>query len=539
MLTYKLKIKNYSNKELIFKMQQDYSYAFRKLYSNFDQVNNKNFIKELCFKYSLDSWQFESLKTEVEFKIKKTDTLNKNNKKQQEEINEVLNRLKNKNNRKTKRTKFKLHNKLKRLSNFTDIVFGTKTLLRRLTFLSNDKEKNKKEIEKVRNEYQNNRLLPITIGGETYRHGNRKFDFELESNKIFFKTNREIKFEVEFICSEKQHNILLQLQALIDQNFILPVTIRLSTDYVWIMFNEEILNGFGLNEKEMKQELKKVSKECKELRKQIARSFYKEQESRKLIGKIKNRYLAIDLNPQYIGWSICDKINGKQKIIETGCYDLSKLSTKLKLSSDDPIQVYQNNKRKYEICNVIKDLFKKATHFRVAYFVMEELNFEDKTINKENKEFNRKVRNIWHRTLTCTLIDKYCNCLGIQKIEVNACYSSFIGNIQHEFFDPVNASLEICRRGIFKFEKGSFYPKITEADFDTMSKLINNQLRDVQNKTELLEKLKSLTNWRDLFNFFKSDGLKVKYRRSLDDLQNSFQRFSLFSLKSNIVFYSF
>jgi len=538
MLTYKLKIKSSNNKELISKMQENYSYAFRKLYSNFDKIKNKDFINELCNKYFLDSWQFESLKTEVESKITKTNSLKLNNLKQQEDVKKELELLKDKSDKKSKRRIFMLQNKLNRLLNFKDIVFGTKTLLKKLSFLSNNKEKNKEEIEKIKQEYQNARILPITIGGETYHNGNRKFEFEFEKNKVVFKPIHKIKIDIEFVCSKKQHDILLRLQNLIDQNFILPVTIRLSTEYVWISFDEEILNGYGLNEIEMKKELKKISKECKDMRKEIVKKYYRKQENRKLVGKIKDRYLAIDLNPQYIGWSICDKVDQEQKVIEKGCYDFKELSKKLGFESRHPDQIYQNNKRKHEICNLIKDLFTKATYYRVAYFCIEDLNFKSPVVNEFSREFNRKMRNIWHRGLTCNLIQKYCNCLGIQKIEVNPVYTSFIGNIRCDFFDPTNASLEICRRGMNKFKKGAFFPKVTEDDLDTMSRLISNsQLRDVQDKTELLRKLKSLTNWKDFFNLFKQTG--IKYRRSFDDLKESFERFSLFSLRSRVLLYKF
>lgn len=536
MLTYKLKIKSCNNPELISKMQQDYSYAFRKLYCNFDKINNKQFINEICQKYFLDSWQFESLKTEVKTKMLKIDFLRNKNLKLQEEIKQDLKLLKEKNNKKSKRKIFKLQNKLNKLKDFRDIVFGTKVLLKQLSALSNNKEKNFKEIKSLKQEYKNRRISPIFIGGETYHNGNRKFNFQLENNKLIFKPVCKTKIDIEFISSKKQHIVLLQLQKIICQNNILPVTVRISTEFVWISFDEEILNGYGLNEKEMKNELKNISKDNNYKRKEIIKKFYTEQKSRKILGKIKNRYLAIDLNPNYIGWSICDKIGRNIKIIKKGCYAFSELSVKLGLESKNKRQVKQNNKRKYEICNLIKDLFFKATYYKVAYFCIEDLNFKNIIINEFNKEFNRKVRNIWHRVLTCNLINKYCNCLGIQKIEVNPVYTSFIGNIKYKYFDPINASLEICRRGMNKFEKDTFFPKITEDDFDTMSNLIkNNQMRDVQNKTELLRKLKSLITWKDFFNLFKHTGLK--YRRSLDDLKESFRRFRLFSFKSKVLLY--
>ena len=136
---------------------------------------------------------------------------------------------------------------------------------------------------------------------------------------------------------------------------------------------------------------------------------------------------------------------------------------------------------------------------------------------------NRKTKNIWHRELTTNLITKYCNILGIEKIEVNPCYSSFIGNIQHNYFDPLNAALEIARRGKSKYTKGAFYPSLERTDFDTMYRLG----LDVQNST--------VTNWQEALKLFKNAGLR--YRREL--MQTSFSEINLFSEKSCTSLYNF
>jgi len=373
--------------------------------------------------------------------------------------------------------------------------------------------------------------LPIFIGGETYHHGNRKIDFYLNENKLIFKPESKIKIDISFICSKKQKNTLIELQNLIEQNNIIPVSVRISTDYVWIMFDEEILNGFQFKMTEYKKAVKGLLKDDEE-RKQIYKNFKIEQDGRKLAGKLTNRYLAVDLNPQYIGWSICDVVKGRIVIVDKGCYDLSSLSSKLGLSSTDPEQVYQNNKREFELCNVWKDLFNKAVHYKIGHFVCEELEFKNENVNDKAKEANRKTRNIWHRELTTNLINKYCNSFGIIKKEVNPVYSSFIGNIQNTFYDPVNASIEICRRGIYKFVKGrSLYPPITEFDRNTMSSLI--QASDVFDKNGLLERVTELGSWKQAFDLFKQT--KLRYRRVL----NHIGTFRLFSFKSKILCYRF
>jgi hypothetical protein len=205
------------------------------------------------------------------------------------------------------------------------------------------------------------------------------------------------------------------------------------------------------------------------------------------------------------------------------------LTYKLKLSSSNPKQVYQNNKRKHEISSVWKDLFNKAIHYKVAYFGMEELNFKPPMINTNSKEANRKTKNIWHRSLTTHLITKYCNSLDIQLITVNPAYSSFIGNIQNSFFDPVNAAIEIARRCAHKFEKGQFYPTITESDLAAMSSFV--EASDALNKNELLMKLRTTSTWVGLYGLFKQT--KIKYRRGLEEILN-FETFRFLTLKSKV-----
>jgi IS605 OrfB family transposase len=382
----------------------------------------------------------------------------------------------------------------------------------------------KKKYEELKEQYLKNRTLPIFICGEAPQVGNRKFNFDFENNKLVYKSKVKKKIEIEFVCSKKQNKNLVKVQELCNKRQI-PVTIRLSTEFVYVVFDESCLNGYRL-------EKKLFIKGNKEHNKKV----YRDLEELKLKYKKRNRYISVDLNPQYIGLSICDREEDEVKIVKTVCYDLSKLSSKLKLSSTDKKQIYQNNKRRFEISQVWKSIFNIAVNYKVGYFVLEELNFKENVLNDSAKESNRKCRNIWHRGITNGLINKYCNILGIQKIEINPCYSSFIGNVQNRYFDPVSASIEICRRGIYKFEKNRFYPKLKKSDFDTMSNLIEDQVRDVEGlRVLLLEKLFECKTWVALFKIFKQ--AKLRYRRSLDFLK--FEEFSLNNKKSLVSLYTF
>ncbi len=112
---------------------------------------------------------------------------------------------------------------------------------------------------------------------------------------------------------------------------------------------------------------------------------------------------------------------------------------------------------------------------------------------------------------------KNYNKLGIIKIGINPCYSSFIGNIMYDYVDPVNASIEICRRGMFKYDKkenniSKFYPILdTGTIMDTV--LLRNAASDVSF-------LKDSSSWVDSYQKIRKSGLR--YRATMDDCKRPF-----------------
>ena len=98
-----------------------------------------------------------------------------------------------------------------------------------------------------------------------------------------------------------------------------------------------------------------------------------------------NRILGIDLNPNYIGWSIVDwKSESEFEVIQSGVYSFKELNDKefaLKgqhISSSDPRRVYLNNKRKHEIFEVAKNLINKALYYKVESIAVEDLSITSK-----------------------------------------------------------------------------------------------------------------------------------------------------------------
>ena len=517
MLTLKLKKKE--NKIEITPYCEAYTYMFHKLYINFELSEDKGFEKELRERYNLDSWMFQSCKAEVKTKIEQNETVKKNKLERIQSIEESLAEeifI----TKKEKRRKFNLINKLQYLRRSINkgVTFGLKSNLRRISYLSNlNDEASKEELKKVKKEYSEKRTLPIFISGEAPQKSNRKFDFDFENKRVIFKPEDKIKIPIDFYCSKGQHEYLLKLQQNIGKQ---AISVRLNNDYIWIIFDEQKLNNLAFDKNEYFKELKAIPKENKLERKECFVKWVIEHESRIFIGKNINRYMSFDLNPEYIGLCILEKMERGERLVYKEVISFKNLNTRLRLSSVDIKQVSQNNKRKHELYEAWKRVFTIAKRYNVANCVIEDLEFKDKD-KTAAKEANRKVRNLWHRTITTNLITKYCNLIGIKIININAAYSSFIGNIKHTYYDPLNAAIEVCRRGIYKYLKGGFYPKLERSDFDTMSAMG----LDVQSET--------ISTWAQAFKSFKTAGLR--YRRELKD----FSEHNLMSIKSNMKIYCF
>jgi len=348
--------------------------------------------------------------------------------------------------------------------------------------------------------------------GEANQKGNRFFEFDLNNNLIYYKPQKGIKIKLELNNYINYRNHLIKLQELINNKEI-SVTVRLTKSHIVLTFDEEKFSGYHVNVSERTKEVnlikdKNYTKEYQtELIKEVYKKYYDENRILKLSNKKNNRYFAIDSNPDYLGCSIIDKIGDEIKIIKTFYYDLTELN--------DIDKHRLGNKRKHGLKHVWKNIFKTIKYYKCGYFVNEELDLKSKDIGV--KEANRKINNLWYRGLSEQLTNKYCNKLGIIQIGINPCYSSFIGNMMYNYVDPVNASIEIGRRGIFKYykntkDKSHFYPIL---DVGT---IMNTVL--TLNESSDVSFLKDSSSWVDSYRKVGESGLR--YRAILDDFKGNF-----------------
>ena len=268
-----------------------------------------------------------------------------------------------------------------------------------------------------KDELKDSRNTGIISEGEMNQKGNRLFKIDVENNCFIYKRACKEHYDLKIVekLSDKRRNILQKLEVLMSEQKI-PVTIRLKKDHIYISYDETIV------EKE---------KQFKDL--------------------FKNRVLGIDLNPNYFGISIIEfDYQDKYHVIHKEVIDLNELQKKNK------------NKIHHELYEINHHILKLCKTWKVSKLAIEDLKFK-KSDKFWSKDLNRLCRNKFRYSFVKSHLTTLCNVYGVELIEVNAAYSSIIGNFKHGSDtcpDMVAASIEIARRSYKKFQKGWIYPKI-------------------------------------------------------------------------------
>ena len=313
----------------------------------------------------------------------------------------------------------------------------------------------------TKEEYKESRNLGLFSEGEINFKGNRLFKIDIKNQQIIYKRSRNehISLFIKEKLSDKRKRILENLYLTME-NKVSPISFRIKNDNLYIFYDESIVESYR-KFKDLKQ----------------------------------NRILGIDLNPNYIGLSILEFNNKDEfKVIHKRVFDISELNEQ------------STNKVKFELQQIDNDILKLCKHYKVSKLVVEDLKFK-----KSNKFWSKKLNKLCKNKFRYSNIKQHlntlCNIYGVEFIEVNACYSSFIGNFSYGSNttpDMIAASIEIARRGYKKFNKEWFYPSVVNTE--RLQEVLGNQW-----KKEL--KL-NYVGWKTFFNQIKK--LKLKYRFQLD-----------------------
>ena len=354
-------------------------------------------------------------------------------------------------------------------------------------------------------EYKEKRLKPLYSIGEVVNKSvkaNRKFHIEQDLSNITFKPNRQTQINLELIGVGNRKHILQKLYLKQEQKQI-KIAYKLDLEYIYICFETTDIMSVKVDH-------------------------------------IKDRIMSIDMNPNYIGWSIIDwESESEFNIIKSGLISIKQLNDKelaLKgYSSESKECKYITNKRNYEIIQVVKNLVNKAIYYKVQLFSIENLSIESKDSGK-GKRFNRLVNNQWNRNSFINNLEKRCNIFGIKLLSVKPEYSSFIGNFLFRSLnlpDPILSSIEISRRG-YEFynqyisKQKEIKKNIIQPEIDQFKHLYIKSLEEFGLQDNQLDFIK-------LYYVFKKS--KLKYRLSIDQFKN-LQFFRFFSNKSHVCLYN-
>ena len=340
------------------------------------------------------------------------------------------------------------------------------------------------------------RLSPIYSIGEIVNKsvkGNRKFHIEQDLENIIFKPNKLTKINLQLIGLNKRKQILSKLYQKQERKEI-KIAYKLDLEYIYIIFEETDIYNYETK-------------------------------------FIKNRVFALDLNPNYIGWSIVDwKSESEFDVIKSGVYSIKKLNDidfDLKnkgYSSESNERKYISVKRNYETLQIVKNIVNKSIYYKCQIISIEELNI--KSSDKElGKRFNKLVNNSWCRNAFVNNLTKRCNIHNIKLLKVKPEYSSFIGNFLYRSLnlpDMILASIEIGRRGY------EFYNQYISKVKEIKKNIVRPNLSIFQKLyLKSLEEFKLQPIYKDLielYYFFKKS--KLKYRLSIDDFNLQFSRFT-------------
>lgn len=128
------------------------------------------------------------------------------------------------------------------------------------------------------------------------------------------------------------------------------------------------------------------------------------------------------------------------------------------------MQKRNKNKIHYELFEINHRILRLCKTWHCAKLAVEDLKFDSKK-KFYDKKLNKLCKNQFRFRIVKQHLQTLCGTFGVELVEVNAAYSSIIGNFVHGSDtcpDMVAASIEIARRSYKKFQKGWFQPKIID-----------------------------------------------------------------------------
>ena len=318
----------------------------------------------------------------------------------------------------------------------------------------------------TKEQFKQNRLMPLCSIGEYQFKGNRLIDFDLSNNRIVYKPSRGVCKEIRFYpVKKKLAKELAKVQELASQKKM-PVTTKFTDKHLYLTYDESL----------------------------IYNEAYK--------GLKSSRVLGIDMNPNYIGVSVLEFDRDDEfRVLHKEVYDLTALTKSSSKASTNTKSKYLTNKLKHETIAIAHKINRLVDYWKCSKLAIEDLSIKSKD-QKKGRRLNRLCNNRWERQLFVNKLKMLAGIHRYELVEVNPAYSSIVGNFAYgspTTPDMIAASIEIARRAYKKFEKGWFYPRFHIS-------YINERWKQT---------LCGVKSWKNLF--LKVKEAKLKYRFLLSD----------------------
>jgi IS605 OrfB family transposase len=207
-----------------------------------------------------------------------------------------------------------------------------------------------------------------------------------------------------------------------------------------------------------------------------------------------NRIVGVDLNPANIGLSTLE--------FKKDLADYEFVLKDKRFIDIVEINKLTKNKRKRAYIGIVDSIISYLKAFNTKNIALEDLHMPSKDHGK-GKALNNCL-NKWNRNLIINNLKKKCRIEGINVYITDAKYSTTIGNLMYDYYDPINASIEIGRRGFLYKKiglKNHFFPEIM------LKKTLNLWKDPADNR---------LNSWIDIHNHVKKI-LKLRIRVPLDE----------------------
>ena len=289
MIALKLTYKSCSDYEFLEEKTKSFNQAMIYIYKNLERID-KEFVNSVKYKFGLNDIEYRSALSQAnQVKSSFTNKIEKEKLEIEILIDEInLLEEKKKLTKKQTKTLFKLRKQLKRKKKFvkSDVVFGGKFLLKKISYLSNnigktEEEilKNKEDLEKFKKQFNDKRYGNLFLIGEANRYGNRFFDFDLLNDTIIYKPYRG-KHVIFTVHRRRNFDYEKFVQMINDK--LLSITVNINKNGISLMYDELVFSGYNLNKTELKKIVNEKTfdiinpKEKDQVIKEVYRNFHNE-----------------------------------------------------------------------------------------------------------------------------------------------------------------------------------------------------------------------------------------------------------------------